>query len=97
MSDSPLAIIEMQEGKKKPSTLKSKVPKPIKKTFTDLRRIGTAIEPMEQFYFLRPDAAEVHGLQDWTAEGWTENLRAHPALAKQFVADLLGATAGNNP
>ena len=33
----------------------------------DLRKVGEAVEPLEQFYFLRADASEVHGLKDWSS------------------------------
>ena len=50
----------------------------------DLR---TALTSLQQFYYLRSDAHQLYGLQDWTEAKWADSIAAHPVEA----ADLLKA------
>ena len=40
----------------------------------DFTKLPQAIEPVEQFFFLRSDAHPVHGLQNWSHNTWCEYL-----------------------
>ena len=55
----------------------------------DLRKVGEAVEPLEQFYFLRADASEVHGLKDWSSAQWAEALASNLDQARDLVAELV--------
>ncbi len=66
------------------------------KAIWDMSRVREDIRPMEQFYFLRPDAQQVHGLQDWSTAEWAANMKRCPTSAKALLAALMGAEAGEN-
>ena len=44
----------------------------------DFTQLQQALEPMEQFYFMRNDARPIHGLQNWDLRKWTEALTLLP-------------------
>ena len=62
----------------------------------DLATVRQDFEPMEQFYFLRADAQEIHGLQDWSTAEWATHMQNHPMRARTLLAGLLGAMASDN-
>lgn len=79
------------------------MPKPVREaqqqiqtTIWDAGRTCEDLRPMEQFYFLRPDAQEVHGLQDWNSAEWAAHMKRHPVSARALLAALMGAEAGDN-
>ena len=58
----------------------------------DMSRLPKAVEPLEQFFFMRNDAQMVRGLQDWTAREWIEALHDAEERQRAFEegsADLL--------
>jgi len=63
-------------------------PGTVRKVLSDVSKIPIAVEPLEQFDFLRAEAREVHGLQKWSAEQWGQRLRANPAAARELTTAL---------
>ena len=61
----------------------------------DFLRIRGDVEPIEQFYSLRPDARMTHGLQYWSASEWRSHMQAHRLSATELITGLLGSEHGS--
>ena len=60
----------------------------LKNVADDVFKLREAVETMQEFFFLRPDAHAVVGLQDWTEKEWSEGVTAHPEASANLLREL---------
>ena len=63
---------------------------PALRLLSDLADLKNGVMPQKQFYFLRSDAQEIHGLQDWPAAEWQQHMEAHAPSARRVIETLFG-------